>query len=104
MNTLTLRVVTEAIQLQTRVVRDLENQLSCEVNAALKKFRQPLVSRMADALRELRAVDAENAQIGSELSKHHVNCGDNIAFVPVSYESAFDARWFAGVKQQGYVV
>jgi len=97
-----LEVIQEAVSLQTRTVRELENALSSEVNASLKKVRQPIVSRMASALKELRAAAAEDAEIGKALAPYRVGGGDSIAFVPVSAASAWDTQWFNAMKAQGY--
>jgi len=99
-----LEVLQSAIQLQTRTVRELETALSGEANATLKKLRQPIASRMAAALRELRAAAAEDAAIGTAVGQYRVNGGDQIAFVPVSAESAWDTQWLNSMRAQGYTV
>jgi hypothetical protein len=98
-----VEVINEAIAMQARICSELVGKLSGEVNAALKSTRQPLVTRMAAALRELRTAAAEDALIVSELNRNRVFAGDNIAFIPVS-QSQYDVQWFAGVKAQGYAV
>jgi hypothetical protein len=98
-----LVIVREAISIQTGKVRELENQLSGEVNAALKKTRAPIVARMADALMVLREAHADNTLIAAELNKYRVITADNIAFVPVS-QAQYDTAWLDGVKAQGYTV
>jgi hypothetical protein len=98
-----LVIIREALAIQTRKVRDLEVKLSGEANAALRKLRQPLVDRMATALKELRAAAQEDGQICSELSRHRIIGGDRISFSPVG-EMAFDLRWKNGVEAQGYTV
>lgn len=96
-------VLKAAVTMHTGTVRQLEGNLSGEVNASLKKARQPLVTRTAAALRELRAVVAEDALIGSELNRYRVPTSDSIEFAPVS-QMQYDVRWFAGIKAQGYTV
>jgi hypothetical protein len=98
-----LVIVREAISIQTGKVRELENQLSREVNAKLKATRQQIVTRTAAALIALREAHADNTRLATELNKYRVSAGDNIGFIPVG-QSQYDTRWIAGVKAQGYTV
>jgi hypothetical protein len=99
-----LGVVKEAIAIQTRVVQVLQAQHGGEVNTAIKKSRQPLVSRMAAALKELRAAAADDAEIVTALAKHGIRGGDSIVFIPVSAYSAQDEQWLRGMRAMNYTV
>jgi hypothetical protein len=99
-----LGVVKEAIAIQSRIVLDLQVRHGGEVIAAIRKFRQPLVSRIAVALKELRAAAADDAHIVTALAQHGIRGGDNIVFVPVSGFSAGDEQWLRQMRAMGYSV
>jgi hypothetical protein len=99
-------VIREAINIQTRDVRELEGKLSSEVYSTLKKVRQPLVTRIAEALKVLRAAATEEANITRALNEARVfraGFDDGVAFAPCG-SSAFDQQWMSARKAQGYAV
>jgi hypothetical protein len=99
-----LGVAREAIAIQARIVQDLQVKHGGEVNAAIRKLRQPLVSRMTSALKELRSANADEAEIGTALARHGIRGGDNIIFVPVSSFSAHDEQWYRAMRALNYSV
>jgi hypothetical protein len=97
-------VITEAIMLARRMVRELALRMSGEVNNGLKESRQVIVSRMAAALRELRAAVTEDGLFWACIRKSGVERSriDDIDFPPVSTSCSFDKTWLQARLEQGY--
>jgi hypothetical protein len=101
-----LAVIEEAMGIQARTIRELRERLSREVNLALRPIRQPLVTRIAAALKELRLAATEETLVLETLTGDEVDMGfiDRLTFAPVGSDCAFDAGWLNGRKFEGYEV
>ena len=101
-----LAVINEALAMQSRTVQGLRTKMSEEINLALRQVRQPLVTRMAGALRELRAAADEDVQLRGVLAKVGMDLTymDCLVFAPVSGETGFDDGWLDGRRVEGYQV
>jgi hypothetical protein len=101
-----LAVIQEAEVMQNRILRELRNKMSSEVNLELRKARQPLVASMAAALRELRTAVDEDAQVRAALTAGGVDLSwiDLLVFVPVSVDCDYSKGWKEARIAQGYAV
>jgi hypothetical protein len=70
--TVRLEAFQGAIDIQTKVIYKLKSDLFYQVITALKSIRQPLVTRLAAALEELRIVSEEDAQIRRAMGQYDI--------------------------------
>jgi hypothetical protein len=98
-----------AAEVQTIAVRKLEAVLYNEVNASVKRLRQPVVDRVANALAELRKAAAEDAAISAEMSRNGVNGpsgtgATGVTQSPVMRSVHVEKGWLDTMRQEGYNV
>jgi hypothetical protein len=98
-----------AIQIQTATVRKLESDLYGEVNVRTKSIRQPVVTRLANALAEMRAAAAEDAAITAEVSRNSIDTPRGAVEVgitqnPVMRSLLVEQGWKDAMRGKGYSV
>jgi hypothetical protein len=101
-----LRVIDEALSIQSREVLAARARYSSEVNISLRRIRSGIVERTASALKEIRQAYECDAAILPLLSAAGINAQeiDNVSFFPVCGDSASDLAWLSGRRAEGFAV